>query len=152
MDYFAGECVIAAHDSVGFADLFEMSVYKVVCQLGFPVLAVIFQGDVHAVLGTDGIEAGHDLRDVVVRFRAHDLDDRAAVWHLAADGLGHFLTDGLIVERDVEVGVAVHDETVVADDRDILVFGIFEDISKSDGISRNDDDRIDTDLDEVFDL
>ena len=98
VDYFAGECVVAAHDGVGLADLFEMIVYEVVGELGFPVLAVIFQGDVHVVLGADGVKAGHDLRDVVVGFGAHDLDDRAAVGDLAADGLGHFFADGLVVE------------------------------------------------------
>ena len=152
VDYFAGKGVVAAHDGIGLADLIEMSVYEVVSELRFPVLAVVFQGDVHVVLGADGVEAGHNLRYVVVGFGAHDLDDRAAVRDLAADGVGHFFADGLVVERDVEVGVAVHYETVVADDRDVLVFGLFEDVGEGHGVSRDDDDRVDTDLDEVLDL
>ncbi len=152
MDGFTCKSIVAAHYRVSLGYLIKVGVYKIIGKLRSPVIAVILQRDLHSVLPADTVKAFHYLRHVVVGFGSHDLNDRAAVRNHAADGFSHFFSYGYIVKGDVEICIAVHYETVVADDRNAFILGFLKDVCEAYGISGDDDYRINADLDEVLDL
>ena len=144
------ERVVAAHYRIGFRDGLDVVVDEFVRELRTPVVAVIGKQDVLAIFFADCLKAFHDLGNVVVALGSHYLDDVAIFTDVFADGFGHVGADGLVVERDIQVGVCIPDDTVIADDGNARILGSLDRICQPVCIDGNDNDRIHAYAYEVF--
>ncbi len=126
--------------------------------LRFPIGGPVFEYDLNATLINewleDGVLAVFDVGGVVVGFGAVDADDAhgAVGGEAVGEELGLELADFEAVKGEVEVGVAIHEESIVGDDGDVCSVGECDGFCHGFAIAGDDDEDIDALGEEALDL